>query len=409
MASICIIHICVAKPTLVNFATDTVCLVPDAIAQQQQQPQQQPQQHHPKDKRYKNFAKRNSTGKGKGKGKVMTDSKGKSKGGKEKSKSANHNEKGDKGKGKKGKDGKGKSKSKDQSKSGGAPPGGDDLPKRPSKAARKKEERKKAAEDNAHHNAATKWVTDALTYANDPKKPMSLTRRATRRIRSKLMDLYNQGPGLEANHKDVIAAVEAAYQVEVANAQAEKAKLEHAQKEPVVAAAVVSVSNVDSVAPLASVATIDASVTALKGEGTDAPVGMEVDGAKVDVEEDADESEDSATDTEVRPLHAKSVPVFHDPKFWVAELGLSPTQYQNASIILTDLITGMQQQTISKAQYVRALSAAIQVAYQDGEPLQLTRSNYAASSASDPNASTKHTSEVVGTKVVPPKKEGDGM
>ena len=145
------------------------------------------------------------------------------------------------------------------------------------------------------------------------------------------------------------------------------------------------------------------------GEGTDATAEMEVDGAEADVGEDADESEDSSTDTEVRPLQAKNVPVYQDPKFWVAEIGLSPTQYQDASIILTDLINGMQQKTISKAQYVRALSAAIQVAYQDGEPLQLTRSNYAASIASDSQASSKHTSEVVGTKVVPPKKEGDDM
>ena len=35
--------------------------------------------------------------------------------------------------------------------------------------------------------------------------------------------------------------------------------------------------------------------------------------------------------------------------------------------------------------------------------------HYAASVASDSQASTKHTSEVAGTKVVPAKKEGDDM
>ena len=389
----------------------TVCLVPDAAAQQQQQPQQQPQQHHAQDKRSANFAKRSNTkGKGKGKGKVPMGFKGKSKGGKEKSKSAKHNDMDDKGKGKHGKGGKSKSKSKTQSKSGGAPPGEDDLPKRPSKAARKEEERKQAAEENANHHAATKWVTDALTHANNPKNPMALTRRATRRIRSSLMDLYKKGVGLEANHKDVIAAVEAAYQVEVVKAQAEQAKLAHVQTAPVVVAAVVS--NVDSVAPLAPVAATDAPVTALTGEGTDAPVEMAVDAAKVDAEEDSDDkSDDASADSEVRPLHAKTVPVCRDPSFWVAELGLSGEQYQAASIILTDLINGMQQRTISKAQYVRALSAAIQVAYQDGEPLQLTRSNYAASSASNTHASTKHVSEDLGAKddSMHPKKEGDDM
>ena len=99
---------------------------------------------------------------------------------------------------------------------------------------------------------------------------------------------------------------------------------------------------------------------------------MQVD-SKVGEKQDADSEHESAD--EQMPLNAQSVPTFEDPKFWVAEVGLSPTQYQQANILLTDLIRSVQEKTITRSEYVRTLSAAIQVAYINGEPLQITKQN----------------------------------
>ena len=202
---------------------------------------------------------------------------------------------------------------------------------------------------------AQSWVSEAISYATDPEKPMMLSRKAKSRVRSQLIDLYMRmvavdGQNLASNDPQVKAAVVEAYKTEAIKANADQVR-----KTSISAA-----SASQNVAPVGS------------SKQEDPGADMQVD-SKVGEKPNADSEPESAD--EQMPLHAQAVPTFEDPKFWVAEVGLSPKQYQQANILLTDLVRSVQDQTITRSEYVRSLSAAIQVAYINGEPLQITKQN----------------------------------
>jgi hypothetical protein len=94
------------------------------------------------------------------------------------------------------------------------------------------------------------------------------------------------------------------------------------------------------------------------------------------------ESEDSddSDDAEMKPVHAVKVPIPTDGKFWVCEIPLTDVENQNATRMISQILSELMDRTATRASYVSSLCIAQSVVF-GAVPLQLTKTNYEEESA----------------------------
>jgi len=236
-----------------------------------------------------------------------------------------------------------------------------DLPKT---AIPKTEQQQKGAE--------AQWVRDALCFAS-AEASLCLSRKGTKRVKFAVRELHRTAPILLPSNDAVKACVIEAVREEALKAEQE---MERLKAKALVDAQLQAATDGAPPTQVGLEAAVAVDTGAL-GETKSEEGVVASDCSHGDSEsEDSDDSDD----VEMKPVHAVKVPIPTDGKFWVCEIPLTAVENQNATRMISQILSELMDRTATRASYVSSLCIAQSVVF-GAVPLQLTKTNYEEESA----------------------------